>query len=213
MNKIYVISLDNELGKNRRDLLNYEYTWFKGIDGDFPEEEILKKVYIRPKTSKKIQRSKYGSFNSYYRLFEKIIENKENKVIIVEDDCFIKSPIDMDLGDKPLYLNGRLSHPKNWNKNIKFMKENTIGFKNGVNEIDYDKYRIASHWGLYFPTWQDVDSLFQKLKSLKKWTWIDLTIMKKKWIKHLYYPSLFYHNDFKKNTYGEGFGLWDNYTY
>jgi len=60
MNKIYVISLDNELGKNRRDLLNYEYTWFKGIDGDFPEEEILKKVYIRPKTSKKFKGQNMG---------------------------------------------------------------------------------------------------------------------------------------------------------
>ena len=63
---------------------------------------------------------------------------------------------------------------------------------NGINEIDYEKYRWSCCACIYYGSWKSVENILNYYeKDKKQLTYFDLWLSKNKLIKYLYYPSLF----------------------
>jgi hypothetical protein len=194
--KILVLSLDDERGKARRDLLNYKYEWFVGKTFLKADKWICERMYSRYNISERKLSGKVGCFASYIEIFKKIINEKLNNVIVLEDDCFqVKDYKIKDLGKKPIYLNGVFHHPKNYEKSTKKWRSEITGLKHGINEIDFDKLRITGTLGIFFPKYEQVEDILEKIMNCKRLTSIDSLLSKLRLIKRFYYPSLYKHDD------------------
>ena len=210
MVKIFVISMDDVIGYKRRLRLTYEYEWFKGNTKHL--SFIDDKMIHMHSSKEKCRKGKTGCFDSYYRLFKKIYDEKISNVIIAEDDCLLKELPDgsiywKTLPDKPCYLNGKFINAKDWKTTNEFEK------KEGLNEIDYDNYRIIGTWGMYFPKYTDVKPIIDFIENSKRLRAIDIMLAKHKLIKHYLYPSVLI-NDSKgiSQIQLKGDGLFDNYV-
>ena len=207
--KIFLISMDNEIGSDRRSKLNYDYIRF---NADEPNKHLpfIKDKFIHYwNTSQRVKFGKEGCFDSYYKLFTKIIDEKLNDVIITEDDCFLKEQEFIEFcKNKPkeiCYLNGKFIHKKGWETYNDFTKNI------GINNIDYEKCRIIGTWGIYFPKWEQVKILIDELNNMKRFRHIDILFSKKQFIKNYYYPSIFFNNDFGKSQIVKPNKKYNNY--
>jgi len=214
--KFLVLSLDNEVGKRRRDRLNYEFEWVKGkLDNEAPDWVKEKMIYkgFHTERWKKIL---VGVWWAWYCLLDKIVEEKINNVIALEDDCFLVDPnikIDISkLGDEPIWLNGAIHHPNNLAKGNKNWK-NTIKMKDGINKLEDLNVRIISCWGLFIPKWEQAKHIRDTMKNSKRYRCFDAHLSHNKLIKYLYYPSLFYHQDFGESCSQLKGGKWEGKRY
>ena len=207
----FVISLDNEVGKKRRTLLNYEYNLFRGIKGVDCPDWIVEKMKHRSNIQDKNKMGKLGCWASYATLLQKIINEKINNVLILEDDCIQVSNTDYlpPLGDKPIYLNGYFHHPTNYTKRnkewIRNVKKN-LPIKKGINAIRWDKIRIVGTWGVFIPRWEQAYEILFKLANSKTYTTVDSQLSKHHIIDRFYYPSLFKHSDNRESSISNGLG-------
>jgi len=134
-------------------------------------EEIDKRMVSMWNLPKKEHLNKCGCFMSHYRLYEHIVKNKLNDVLILEDDAMI-------VGDLPNvyprdcitylggYIHGCKADPKNKEKDIII-----TNFKNGINY--YDKFFILMTMSYILPTWQVAEELLDYLNTMKRWRAID----------------------------------------
>lgn len=206
----FVISMDNELGKERIDRLNYTFNLFTGKTWEECPTWIKEKMKHRSNIKEKTRKGKLGCFTSHVCLLHKIVSEKINDVLILEDDCLqIGDFTKTDLGDKPIYLNGLLHHPTNYTKKNKEWVEELktdLQLTKGIHEIDWDKFRIVGMWGVYIPKWEQAHEIVEKLKSAKTITTIDSQISKQHLIDRFYYPPLFKHSDRNKSHTSRGYG-------
>jgi len=212
---VLVLSLDDDRGKARRDLLNYKFKWFVGKTFLKSDKWIIEKMYSRHNISKRKLSGKIGCFASYIEIFKKIVNEKLNNVVVLEDDCFqIKEYITKDLGNKPIYLNGLFHHPSNYQKTTKKWRSEIKDIKHGINEIDFKKLRITGTLGIFFPKYEQVKIILDKIMSCEKLTSIDSLLSKLRLIKRFYYPSLYKHDDKKySNINSTGYGIIQDYIY
>jgi hypothetical protein len=190
--KIFVMSLDTEIGEKRRKRLNYDYEIIWGIDKleDVPEW-IKNKTLIRynVKDKETLLRKKASHLYTYYKILEKIVDEKLNNVVICEDDAIMtdKKYLDTLLLDykenDAVLLNGKLHHPKTYKKD-KLFNENDIHFQNGINKIDYERYRWSCCACIYYPTWESAQKLMACIIKSKSLTYLDLFLSKNKIIKN-----------------------------
>ena len=206
----FVISMNNELGKERRDRLNYTYNLFSGKTADECPSWIKDKMRHRSNIQEKSRNGKLGCFASYISLLTKIVSEKINNVLILEDDCLQIGNFTKDqLGDKPIYVNGMLHHPTNYSKKTKKWIEDLktdLQLTTGIHEIDWDKFRILGTWGIYIPKWEQAQEIVDKFNSVKKLTTIDSQLSKQHLIDRFYYPPLFKHSDRNKSNISRGLG-------
>lgn len=186
MTKIFVISMDNEIGKIRRDKLQYDYEWFVATEDSL--DFIKDKMIHFWNSGEKHRKGKNGVSDSYYRLCKKIYEEKINNCIIAEDDCY-KLDFPEVMPDKLCYLNGLIINKKG------FKKYNEFSTYNGLNKIDYEVSRIIGTWGIYIPEFKDVLPIIKMFEDSKRLRCIDIMLSKSKIIKYYYYPGLFYIDD------------------
>ena len=206
----FVISMDNELGRERQDRLNYTYNLFTGMTADECPDYIKNKMRHRSNIQQKSRNGKLGCFASYISLLTKIVSEKINNVLILEDDCLQIEDFTKDqLGDKPIYVNGLFHHPtvyikrtKQWVKDLKTELQLTTG----IHEIDWDKFRITGTWGIYIPKWEQARDIVEKMNSSKKLATIDSQLSKQHLIERFYYPPLFKHSDRNKSNISKGLG-------
>ena len=182
MTRTFVISMNNEIGKTRRDRLNYEYEWFKATDDSI--SLIKDKMIHFWNAGEKNRKGKNGVADSYYRLFKVIYDKKIDDCICAEDDCLLKE-LPKKLPTEVCYLNGRFINHNNW-KEVDTFNKNI-----GVNKIDYTKYRITGAWGIYFPKYTDVKPFIDHIEQAKRLRAIDVMFYKEKLINHYLYPSAF----------------------
>ena len=209
--KIIVLSLKNEIGEARREKLNYVYEIFWGIYNLNDVPEWVKCHMRRNNCSDSLFRGKCCHFFSYYSILKKIVEEKINDVIICEDDAILKEIKDIN-SDEPVLLNAELIHPTDFKKQ-KFFKFEDIDFKEGINEIDYSKYRWRCSATIYYPTYKSAEKIINFIDNCKtQFTHTDLFMAKHKLIKYLYYPSLFIIKDDKVSQINKPSGTIDNYA-
>ncbi len=206
----FVISLDDDLAKSRREKLNYKYELFNGIWGKDCPEWIKKKMKHRKNIGEKAKLGKLGCWASYAKILQKIVDEKINNAIILEDDCFQVRDFELEhLGNEPIYLNGFFHHPTNYAKRnkqwVKDFKSN-IQLNDGINKIDFSKCRIIGTLGIFIPKYFQAERILDKLKTCKSYTTIDSQIAKNKLIEYFYYPACFRHSDNKKSSISKGWG-------
>ena len=218
--KIIVLSLDNEIGKKRRDLINYEYEWFKGNDKlENVPEEFIKKMNKMYNISDNLFKAKVCQFYGYYQILKKIVSEEIDNVIICEDDAILKDKLPetfMPETTDILLLNSLLHHPNSWKKDTKKYHHDNIlplinNFKEGINQIDYNKFKWSCCACIYYPTHQKCLELINEIDNSKKITTFDLWVSKKKIIKNLIYPSVFKIQDNGVSQIHKASGLIDNY--
>ena len=195
----FVISMDNKIGVERRSKLNYDYELFNGVWGKDCPEWIKRKMKHRTNIGEKAKLGKLGCWASYAKLLQKIIDEKINNVLILEDDLIQVRKFNIeDLGDQPIYLNGWFHHPTNYTlKNSEWVKKvkKELNLKNGINKIDFNKIRIVGTWGVFIPKWQQAEEILNGLKKAKRYTTVDSQLSKTKLIKNFYWPARFKHHD------------------
>jgi len=206
MVKIIVLSLDTEIGKERRDKLNYEFEIDYGNTIlDLVDPEIIRRMRKNEELAK-LHRVKCCHFDQYIKLLKRIVNEKIDNVIICEDDAilrYIPTDINSEVIEEyePILLNGKLAHPRNWKYNTNdyinnYLKPEINNFKKGINKIDYDKYRWSCCACIFYPSYRSAQKILNYFKNDKKSiTYMDLWMSKNKLIKYLYYPSVFIIND------------------
>ena len=132
----------------------------------------------------------------------KIVKEKLNKVLIIEDDALVDmnrlNKVNLDkMGSKLVYFGGVLRPLKFKDPNWNYKKLKKTFKKNSINKINSNKFKIGSTHGLYYPTYQSAKNILNYLNSKEKLRAIDseLAIIQKKnpeLLDSLYYPAIVY---------------------
>ena len=207
--KLLVISMDNENGKERRKVLNYPYTFMKGLKGNNLKNPIVRNVnqkffsrYNQDRKSSKFN-GFVGNFSSHVKCYHYIIKHNLKNTVILEDDSILSSklPDPSKLPNDSLTLfSGRIQPPKSWKDSENFHKNCTPkkiikSFKKGVNLIDYDKFRFTQSNAIFVPNKEVAKNVLNHMKKSKHYKSMDLYYSKEKLVKYLYYPAPFTHDD------------------
>lgn len=202
---IFLMSLDSETGKARRKRINYDYTILPETQNTLLEN--VPDMFCAPRMKNlhnikyDYKRAKSCHFHAYYILLKHIYENKIDNVIICEDDAKICSQDNLDKLLKsdikvPVLLNGELHHPTSYKKSTKEYFKNTLlpiiqNFEEGINDIDYDKFRWSCCACIYYPDHTYLKKILDSMENDKHISTLDLWLSKKKFIPKLYFPAIF----------------------
>ena len=218
--KIFVISLDTAVGKQRRSKLNYQHEIFWGTDKieeipDYIKDKIFIPHFAKPENKNKIIKQRGCCLTSHLNLWQKIVDENLYNVIVCEDDAIMKNiNLSIELEklnlNEPVLLNGKLHHPISYDKDKDFNDKNIL-LNNGINEIDYKLFRWSCTACIYYPTPESAQYMIDFFKNVNKISNVDLTLAKKKAIKKLYYPSIFLIKDDGVSQINKSKGLIDNY--
>ncbi len=212
--KCLVLSMDNEIGKMRRDRLNYNFVMLKASTPENTPEWVGKKMRRLFFHSDNFRKKQIACWYSWYRMFQYQYENKIDNLILLEDDCYkINLFPDIDeLGEEPIWLGGAIHHPtcfskgnRDWEKNIKLT--------NGINDLKQKGVRVQSNWGLYIPKWEQAKEIAEKMISSKYYKTPDAHICSLKIVKKLYYPPIFTPRDNGISSMQSKGNKWNNIQY
>lgn len=222
--KIFVISLDNEEGEQRRSLLNYNYEWFKADTFTDAPDWIKEKFKCMYNCKEDLKKSKIGCLSSHLKVIKHIIDNKLNDIIVCEDDAILKNPyvaeganlmietLKCEIGS-PILLTGVIHHPTSWAKDKEWKKSNDINFELGINEIDYSKFRWTNTGAIYYPSWEELNDIWDFAVMCDNLKSIDTFLCNYQMISHLHYPSIFKCVANKSTINGKNVAEIDNYKY
>jgi len=218
MIKNIVISLDNDIGKHRRNLLDYSYELYNAIVYDDADKFIKERLRTMWNSGDKNIRGKVGCIASYYNLFKKIVDERQENIIVLEDDIFFARDIDeLNDIDYICYLGGIIFHPTSFNKSTDEWTDNffnTYDFRVGLNTIDYSKFRILGTHGIYIPSYLLLLPIIENLENSKYIKAIDNHLVENRLINHFIFPAICYHDDSTESqiqSKGKQCGLIVNY--
>jgi len=195
---IFIINLD----KSEDRLKNYEnikYNRWRAVDG----KELDSNHSIFKEMNNNYGPKNYnsylgtcGCFLSHITLWEHIVKNKLNNILILEDDADIIDElpnIDELPEDGITYLGGLFCNIKLRSGGI---KKGVIESKNGINEVDKEKFRLLMTLSYYIPNYKIAEDLLNEIDEWRKkrlYRAIDITIskMSKKIKKYYYYPAIY----------------------
>jgi GR25 family glycosyltransferase involved in LPS biosynthesis len=214
--KIFVINLKKDKDKWEKYKNDDNYIRYSACNGIEMSQEnpYYDKLQIMWNASDRKKKCTAGILNSHMSIIKKIVKQKLNQVLVIEDDAIIdfkklqKINLDKLPQDSIIYFGGTLHPPdsfknKSWDHN-----EISKSFKNGINTIDPKKYRILGGHGYYFPTWNVAKQLIDEVGKKKKMRALDtemVYLQRKGIIKYFYYPALSYlqMDDAKKGVHAE----------
>jgi len=182
----FVISLKD--GERRHKWENTDYKIFDAVNGkelSYDCESCKKMISYHNIRNTPQHLSKTGCFLSHLKLLKHIVQNKLNKVIVVEDDALQVNPLPEDLPDTFCYLGGIIM-----NKKITSKEKIEIEHKEGINTLD-EKYRMICCLAYYIPTYQIAEDLYNKLMGLKRFRAIDISLPNLLPETKYIYPSIF----------------------
>jgi len=217
--KIFLLSLDTPVGEKRRSKINYNHEIIWGTCNILDLPEDFKNKIVVPynvKDKDDLRRKKGCPQYSYMKILKKIIDEDLYNVIICEDDAILKNEKLLDdlenIKDlnEPVLLNAKLHHPKNYKKDKDF-NDRDIKFHDGINDIDFEKFRWSCCACIYYPTPESAKFIYNYINAQKRLTYFDLQLSKNKIIKKLYYPSIFYIKDDGVSQICNSKGFIDNY--
>jgi len=132
--------------------------------------------------------AKCACYLSHTRLWQYIVTNKLNNVLILEDDAFlvneIPNPKDLPT-DGFTYLGGFTSHVRMTDGPKK------IEFKEGINQIDHKDYRVLMCLAIFIPSWEIAYKMIQASTWNGRCRAIDTMIRKTYRNQYVNYPASF----------------------
>lgn len=143
---------------------------------------------FRYNTLSKHKLAKIGNFASHIRALQMIVKNNLKNVMILEDDSSdFKLPISLKNYPHAVYLGGFMVAPK-----IKDIRKpiNKRSFHNGINEINYDKFRILETRAYFVPNKEEAKRMLDVIMSAPSLKNTDIFYSNNELIKYFYYPAL-----------------------
>lgn len=216
--KIFVINLRRDEDKWKKYEKDSRFIRFSACNGVEMSQQnpYYHKLRIMWNTKDRKKKCTAGILNSHMSIIEKIVENKVDQALVVEDDVNIdfKSLRKIDLKKLPqdsmIYFGGVLHPPNSFKDKTWDYKKTTESFKKGINKINPEKYRIFGGFGYYFPKWELARDMLQIFKEKSKLKPLDteMTYLQKSgMIKYFYYPAISYlhMDDAEKGVHGKSF--------
>jgi GR25 family glycosyltransferase involved in LPS biosynthesis len=143
---------------------------------------------FRYNTLSKHKLAKIGNFASHIRALQKIVSNDLKNTIILEDDSSdFKLPSSLKDYPNAVYLGGYIVAPK-----IKDIRKpiNRKKFHNGINEIDYERFRILETRAYFVPNKQEAKRMLDVIMSSPTLKNTDIFYSNNELIKYFYYPAV-----------------------
>ena len=193
----YFISLKDCLERQKL-FKNTDFKMIEAVDGrkmGFDQPECQKMVSFHNIRNTDQHLCKVGCFLSHFNLLIDIVNNKTNNVLIVEDDAqAVRDIPDISFfpKDSITYLGGFIL-----NRKITKRDKIIIDHKDGLNELDTDKYRMMMTMAYYIPTWEIAKEIIDTLKNLKRWRAIDICLSNSRNKIYYHYPAIFIEAPFK----------------
>ena len=202
-----------------------KYTMFPAVWWETVSDATLEKYHFRYNCNIELRKKITACSESHLNLLKKIVDEKLDKIIILEDDAIIEdwSEIRKILKCKEFcYLGGQL----NSLKVSEYGKLDTDAVRSSltndnINTIETEKYRITHNLGYYIPSYKIAQEILQNIPKAKKHRAIDVeffTLQQKKIISKFMYPAIatLYLPDAQNGfTYGDktSYSLKDNQQY
>jgi len=146
----YYINLDKDMSRNAfwedTDFHRFSATHYDDMD---PHDPLFQKMVSYWNVPEKQHKAKCGCFMSHLRMLEQIVDKKEDKVIICEDDAEKVNNIPDDLPEDCIsYLGGFITHRK-----ISSKAKLSLKSKPGINKVKDDQ-RMVMLLAYYIPKWE-----------------------------------------------------------
>ena len=183
---VFVINLKKHADRWKKYKGNSNYKRFPAVIGaDLPQDnEYLKgKLIMMWNAGDKQRRNVVGCYLSHVNLLKKIVREKLNKTVILEDDCQIdtKELNKIDLNklpqDKMIYFGGTLRSmtfkTKGWDINKTRKTLMCDKNKSTLNKIVPGKFKIGGAHAYYYPTWKSAENIIKYLESKERVRAID----------------------------------------
>ena len=166
--KTFYINLDSAIDR-RSKFAETDYQRWRATDKDEVSDYIAKKMISRYNYKGHLGRC--GCFISHTKLWEYIVEQKLDDVLILEDDAVLmRTPPEEYPRDSIVYLGGFIHNRKMMNNS-----NCEIEHKQGINEVPQE-YRMLGCLAYILPTWQVALSLLNKIYQQKKYRAIDIML-------------------------------------
>ena len=184
----YVCHLDIESNKHRWDKFDDSYimwgatetkTLIKDID-----DELDNKMVSYWNLPKQKHLAKCGITLQQYKLYQHIVDNKLNNVLILEDDALQVRELPTDYPDDCVTYLGGYFH----NNQLTNMKKISVESVDGFNECD-GSFSIMMTMSYIIPRWEIAEKLITHLDSLNRWRSIDVMLWKSPLKKGYMYPA------------------------
>ena len=201
--KIFVINLRRDTEKWSKYKDDERYIRFSACNGVEMSKEnpYYDKLQIMWNAGDRKKKCTAGILNSHMSIIKKIVKEKIDQALIIEDDAIVDfkklKSINLDKlpQDSIIYFGGSFLPPDSF-KNKTWKHSDAIkGLKNGINVIDSKKYRILGGHGYYFPKWELAKHLLDKVDTKKKMRALDSEMVKLQRtgdIKYFYFPAISY---------------------
>ena len=180
----FIINLDD--CKDRLDKYeNINFTRWKATSRIEVTDEINKKMISYYNLPRPAHLGRCGCFISHMRLYQHIVENKLNDVLILEDDAVKVADIPTEYPTNGItYLGGFIL-----NKQITSKKDIFFNTENGIHQVDKTKHRVLMTMCYIIPTWQVAEELLQEINSLQRYRAIDILLGSIKINTYYSYPA------------------------
>ena len=201
-----VISLDTEIGRQRREVnINYPFTLIEGCFGSDDKCpfvcEVKSKMVVRYNTGIKKRNGIVGCMASHLKAYQHIIDNDLTDVVVCEDDAIKIREIDLNtLPTEVCLFSGQIHAPAPWANDVGWRlsqdrKDIIASWSQGVNEIDYKRFRWTQTNAIYIPNKAKAQELLDSIRKEKSYKGYDIFLTNRKLIKYLYYPAPLKHHD------------------
>lgn len=188
--KIFVINLDKATDRwaNYKDDKRYTRWSATSVDELRDDHPIFKDMVSMWNIDHQEHNCKCACYMSHTMLWQYIVANKINDVLILEDDAYLIGEIP-DTSDLPqdgfTYLGGLSYHKRLTDGPLK------IEFQDGINKIDHKKYRMLMCLALYIPHHSVAFKMLQAARERGRPRAIDTMILHTKRNQYVWSPAPF----------------------
>ena len=188
--RIFVINLDKATDRwsHYKDDKRYTRWSATSVDDLHDNHPIFEDMVSMWNIDPREHNCKCACYMSHTMLWQYIVTNKINDVLILEDDAHLIGEIP-DTKDLPqdgfTYLGGLSYHKRLTDGPLK------IEFQDGINNIDHSKYRMLMCMALYIPHHSVAFKMLHSARERGRPRAIDTMILHTKKNQYVYYPAPF----------------------
>jgi hypothetical protein len=190
MEKIFVVNLDSAKDRWKHYEQDDRFTrWSATSKEDLTENDpIWKRMISYHNINPDEHSAKCCCYISHRNLYRYIVQNKLDKVLILEDDAFqvndIPHPDDLPV-DGFTYIGGFSSHVRLTDGPLK------VEFEKGINQIKNKEYRMIMCLAIYIPTWQTARRMYDSLDYNGRCRAVDTMLRNAFCPQYVNYPASF----------------------
>lgn len=192
---VYIICKDEEKFNKRKDeLMKYKQMichiqWIPAVFLTLTQcnKAMLKRLNTRYNTKQKSIIRKLGCIAAHRSALLAIFSNQTNNNIILEEDAALINPLPKP-PEQSCYMGGWIIPPQ-------ITKAEKVAVdvkpKKGLNEINYDKFKVIMAHALFLKTHLEATSILNMTIEPEKLKPYDIFISDERYLNHYYFPPCF----------------------